>query len=97
MDHDPHALIGRLAVPDYGEITVYRSPKDDVLVVEIETLEATTAAGTATGANDVPRLRVYVNDGAVWEHPPYPSYPSATTVVGNDLRIIRKYNDDEEN
>jgi len=60
-----------LPIPGYGEITAYRSPTDDVLVVEIGTTKATEADSTADGAG-LPRLRVYVNDGPVWEHPPYP-------------------------
>ena len=67
-----------MTVPGYGETVAYRSPTDDVLVVEIGTTEATEADGTADGAG-LPRLRVYVNDGPVWEHPPYPDDMEETT------------------
>ena len=62
----------RLDLPDYGEIIAYRSTTDGVLVIEIDTTDATEAASTADGQG-LPRLRIYVNDDAVWEHPPYPA------------------------
>ena len=55
----------RLDLPDYGEIIAYRST-DGVLVIEIDTMDATEAAGTADGQG-LPRLRIYVNEGAVWD------------------------------
>lgn len=59
-------------LPGYGSITAYRSEKDGTMVVEIDTPQATVAEGTSTD-NGVPLMRVYVNDDAVWEHPPYPT------------------------
>lgn len=48
------------------EVTVYRSEIDNVLVIEIDT---PGLAGDDV-ENEVPRLRIYLNDGSVWGNPP---------------------------
>lgn len=58
-------------IPAYGRIVAYASGIDGVLVVEIDTPEASAVAGTAD-LDTVPRIRVYINDNPVWEHPPCP-------------------------
>lgn len=68
----------QLDLPGVGEITAYRSTRDGALVVEIDTDEATAADGTAHD-DGTPRLRVYVNDSPVWEHPAYPNSPEEGT------------------
>lgn len=49
-------------------ITVYRGT-DGVSVIEIDSLGVDEASGDVDGQG-VPRMRVYVNDDPVWEHPP---------------------------
>jgi hypothetical protein len=55
-------------VPDYGRVTLYRSEQDGSLVVEIDTPDA--AGERWSGPDDVPYLRVHVNDGLVWANGP---------------------------
>lgn len=76
----------RMDIPGVGGVTAYRSQADGAVVVEIDTPDATEAAGTADG-NGVPRLRVYVNEDAVWEHPPYPYEDAAITVKDRDSGV----------
>lgn len=47
------------------EITVYKSPVDGVQVLEIDTTEVPEDASG-------PRCRIYLNDAALHENPPYP-------------------------
>jgi hypothetical protein len=50
------------------EIVVYRSPEDGTLVVEID------GSDGARGENaNGPVMRVYLNDGPIFENPPYRS------------------------
>lgn len=57
----------RLAIPGYGAIVAYRSLRDGVLVVEIDTGEASVEAGTVDEDGE-PRLRVLVNEDTVWHY-----------------------------
>lgn len=59
----------QLPIPGFGDITAYLSPNDGALVVEIDTPEATHDNGNAD-FDSRPKIRVYVNDDAVWENPP---------------------------
>lgn len=46
------------------EVTISRSPKDGTVVVEIDTPQVPeTSAG--------PEIRVYLNDGCLFENPPF--------------------------
>lgn len=48
------------------EITIYQSEADGTVVVEIDT------PGLPEDS-DGPRIRVNLNDGAIFENPPYPT------------------------
>lgn len=61
----------KLELPGYGELSAYISPRDHVLVVEIDTPEATFENGNAD-FDTRPKIRINVNDDAVWENPPLP-------------------------
>lgn len=49
-------------------ITVYRGT-DGISVIEIDSADVEEATGDIDGQG-VPRMRVYINDDPVWEHPP---------------------------
>lgn len=59
-------------VPGYGTIDVYRSPADYALVIDVNTPDVEVAKANAM-PDGTPRIRISVNDGAVWENPPYPA------------------------
>lgn len=55
--------IGKLHTPEGEiEVTLYKSERDGAWVCEIDT----------PGLERGPKLRAYVNDGAVYENPPFP-------------------------
>lgn len=64
---DPHVYA--LQRHPFGiEVTVYRSERDGRPVVQIDT----DADVTPSDKDGVPAIRVYVNDGLVWDGPSLP-------------------------
>lgn len=74
------------------EVSVYRSEKDGSLVVDIS-----GPGDEDCGEGGIPRLRVWLNEGRLYEHPP--GEPFAAVLVGNltaGFRAVGPFEDFEE-
>lgn len=60
-----------LEIPEWGTVVAYRSPRDGVMIIDIDNSELEDDSPDID-EQLTPRARISLNDGYIYENPEYP-------------------------